>query len=64
VWSRVAENGQRSKNTTGSPPAKQRVLEKNKSAVLVTYGSTRYFSPLSENMTKKSIMSYKKYLQI
>lgn len=60
VWSRVAEHGQLSKNTTGCPPAKQRVLEKNKSIVLGTYANTRYFPPLSENMTKKSIMSQKK----
>lgn len=44
-------------NRTGSLPAKQRELEKHKSRVLITYATTRYFSPLPERMIKNFIMS-------
>ena len=41
IQSRVAESGQLDKNTTGSPPGKQRGLGKNFSTVFITYDITR-----------------------
>ena len=44
IWSRVAESGQLDKNTTGSPPGKQRGLGKKLSTVIMTYDITRNLS--------------------
>lgn len=41
IQSRVAESGQLDKNTTGSPPGKQRGLGKKFSTVFITYDITR-----------------------